>query len=110
MYGLGWLGALILGAVLGAAFARRAARVYGLFGLGLLIAFLFVLAVYLSAPPDFQHDSSGCSHCEQYWGRWWEPSFVFFLAGVGYLSYLLGIGVGAGVRALLGARRSSSVG
>ncbi len=102
-------GPFLLGTVLGAWLARGMLRVYALFGLGLLIGFFFVLAVYLSSPPDYQHDSSGCSHCEQYWGRWWEPDFVFLLAAFGYLCYLLGIGAGAFVRELFNVFRRRDV-
>jgi hypothetical protein len=105
VYGLGWLGAFLLGALLGGVFARGWLRTYGLFALGLLIGFFFVLAVYLNAPPDYAHDPTGCSDCEEYWGRWWEPSFVVFLAGIGYFAYLLGIGIGAATRGLMSALR-----
>jgi hypothetical protein len=97
-----WLGGpFVLGDALGAPFARGMARVYALLGLGLLIGFLFVLAIYLTSPSDYQHDPSRCSDCGEYWGRWWEPAVPIFFAAVGYLCYLLGIGAGAAGRAVV---------
>jgi hypothetical protein len=102
MFVLVWLGGpALLGAALGAALAKGWLRTYGLFGLGLVIGFGVVLAAYLSSAPDAEHDSSGCSNCQQFWGRWWEPKWVFFLTGTGFFVYLIGIGVGAGGRNLL---------
>jgi uncharacterized membrane protein len=101
-------GPFALGALLGAALASGWLRVYALFGLGLLIGSSFVLAVYVSSPQDRQHDSSGCSHCVQLWGRWWDPVWAFLVPGIGYFFYLLGIGLGAGARELTKSLRSAN--
>jgi hypothetical protein len=106
MLGWIWLGEFVLGPVLGAAFARGMLRTYALFGLGLLIGFLVLLAAYLTAAPDFAH-SNGCSDCQMFLGRWWEPEFVAFVAGFGFLVFLLGIGVGTGIRELARVLRRS---
>jgi hypothetical protein len=102
MLGWIWLGELVLGAVLGAAFARGLLRTYSLFGLGLLIGLFILLAAYLAAAPDFAH-SNGCSDCQMFLGRWWEPGFVTIVAGLGYLVFLVGIGVGVGIREVVRA-------
>jgi uncharacterized membrane protein len=103
MVGWIWLGGLVLGSVLGWAFARGWRTVYGLFGLGLVLGFLIVLVAYLSADTD----SNGCSDCELFLGRWWEPQFVLFVVAIGYLFYLVGIGLGAFVREIVRASRRS---
>jgi hypothetical protein len=96
------LGAPFLVAVLlGTALARDWVRTIVLMGVGLLVGLAFVLYFYYSAPVDYQHDLNGCSDCAEYLGRWWEPGFAFFLVGIGYLSWLVGIGVGALLNALL---------
>lgn len=101
-----WLGApFLLGAVLGAAFARGWRSSYVLFGLGVLFGFLFVLGVYLNAPPDYQH-SNGDEDGGMYFGRWWELPFVTYLAVIGGFFYLLGVGVGALVRGLFKLTRN----
>jgi hypothetical protein len=108
MVGWIWLGGLVLGIVLGWAFARGWRSVYGAFGLGLVIGFLIVLIAYLTAAPDYAH-SNGCSDCEFFLGRWWEPQFVLFVVAIGYLLYLVGIGVGAFVREIVRALHRSHV-
>src|SRR5438270_11777928 len=95
MFVLVWLGGpFLLGAVLGAVFARARWRVFALIALGALLGVLLLVYAYLSAPPNYSQ-SNGCSDCEEYLGRWWEPVFVFYLAAIGYVLYLLGFGVGA---------------
>ena len=66
------------------------------------VGFLLVLLAYLQAPRIYD----GCSDCEQYLGRWWEPVFVGFIVAVGFVTYLVGIGVGALGRAVVGLARS----
>ena len=92
-----------------AAFGRSLGRAYALFGLGVLIGIALAFVIYLNSPPDALHDSSGCSHCQQYWGRYWEPETVVILELIGYFFYLLGIGVGGTTRivftAAVGAAR-----
>jgi len=87
-------------AVLGVAFARSRRDAYVLFALGALIGLGLFFAAYLTAP---QH-SAACSGCEEHWGRSWQPPVAAFLVAVGYLLWLLGIGVGASLHRL-GASR-----
>lgn len=89
----------ILGAVLGGGFGRTWSRVYVLFALGLLLGFGFVAAAYLTAPPDYQHSNG--TDGEEYLGRWWDPSWVVMLSALGYVTWFVGVGLGAGVRVLV---------
>jgi hypothetical protein len=90
---------LALGAVLGAAFARGMLRTYVLVALGLLLGFGFLVFVYLSSPPDYQHSQR--TEGRQYLGRWWDPDFVLMLTAISYFLYLVGMGLGAFVRELV---------
>ena len=90
----------LVAALLGALLARGWVRTVALLGVGLLIGLAFVLHVYLSAPIDFAHDLSGCE-CEQYLGRWWDPSLVLSLVAVGLAVWTVGIGVGALLNAVV---------
>ena len=74
-------------------------RTYAVFGVGAILAFSFVVAVYLGSPPDYQH-SPGDGDGEMFLGRWWEPGWIFFVAATGYLCWILGVGVGAFGRVL----------
>jgi hypothetical protein len=105
-----WLGApFLLGALLGAALARGWLSTYSLFGLGILIGFFVLLAIYLNAPPDFEH-SNGDEDGGMYFGRWWELPFDAYLVGIGYFCYMLGMGVGVLVRVLVRAARNGRAG
>src|SRR5438876_1782631 len=74
-----WLGSpFALATVLGAAWPRSWPRWFPLLGLGVVLAFGFVLYAYFSAPPDFAHDRRGCSDRGQSLGRWWEPASSSF--------------------------------
>jgi hypothetical protein len=98
-----WLGGpFLFGLVLGALLGRGPRSLAGLVALGALVGFLLVLLAYLQAPRIYD----GCSDCEQYLGRWWEPVFVGFIVAVGFVTYLVGIGVGALGRAVVGLARS----
>jgi hypothetical protein len=103
MVGWIWLGGLVLGVILGWAFARGWRSVYSVFGLGLVLGFLIVLLAYLTADSD----ANGCSDCELFLGRWWEPEFVVFLFAIGYVLYLVGIGLGVFAREVVRAVRRS---
>jgi ABC-type Fe3+ transport system permease subunit len=99
MYAL-WLAPLVLGIVLGGALARSARAAYAVIAVGLVVGFALILFAYLSAPPDYAHsgyDSDG----REFLGRWWQPAIVFFLAGLAFVVYLVGVGTGAFVRELL---------
>jgi hypothetical protein len=95
-----WFGAFLLGLVLAAAFGKTWLRVYGLWGLGLLLGFLVVLAIYLNEPPDFAHANG--TEGQMYLGRWWDPNFALLLTGFGYFGWAVGVGVGAFGRFLIG--------
>ena len=94
-FGTPFLVGVLLGAI-----SKGHARFYVLPLLGLLLAFAFVLYAYLQAPADYSQ-SNGCSDCEEYLGRWWEPLLVIFFAVGGYVSYLIGVGVALLTRALI---------
>ena len=63
---------------------------------GVLFAFAWIVAVYLGSPHDYAH-SQGDNDGEMFLGRWWEPAFTVLLAIVGYVIFLVGVGVGMGV-------------
>jgi hypothetical protein len=94
---------LLLGAVLGAVFPKA----YPLLGLGLLIGMGVVVWAYLASPPDALHANG--TEGEQFLGRYWEPGWVFFVVGVGYVLYLVGVGVGAFTRELVGLFRHEGI-
>jgi len=93
-----WLaGPFLLAAVLAFLAGNGWIRTYAVLGVGLLLAFGFVAAVYLGAPPDYQH-SQGDEDGRMFLGRWWEPDWITFVAGLGYVSWMVGVGLGAFVR------------
>lgn len=103
-----WLGApLLLGMVLGATLARGWPSVYGLLAVGILIGFFVLLVFYLNAPADYAH-SGGDEDGGMYFGRWWELPFDVFVVAIAYLCYLVGVGIGAFVRAVVREIRPSS--
>jgi hypothetical protein len=93
--------------VLAALFARGPWGRYAVYFGGLLAGAGLVLGLYLSSAPDALHGARTCSHCRQLWGRYWEPEFAFFLAGIGFLCYLAGAGIGASLRAFVALRRET---
>lgn len=103
MWVLAWLCfPFMVGALIGAVFARGRRSAAAAAALGVGLGFGLVLWAYYSAPPS-SAPYNGCSDCENYLGRWWEPTFVIFLVVIGYLFWLFGIGAGACARGL--ARR-----
>jgi hypothetical protein len=96
----------VIGLFLAAVLAKGRHRTPVLLGIGLLAEAVVVLIVYLTAPPDALHDTRGCSNCQQYWGRYWEPGWTFFVVGIGYISYLAGLGLGVVVRMAVARRRA----
>jgi hypothetical protein len=64
-----------------------------------LLGFGIVLWAYYSSPPSAA-GYPGCE-CEDYLGRWWEPSYVIPIVVIGYFIWLFGMGVGIGTRSLL---------
>jgi hypothetical protein len=88
------------------------ARTYGVLCVGVIVAVGFVVAVYLGSPADYQH-SQGDEDGEMFLGRWWEPGWIMFVAGVGYVSWIVGVGLGVFVRIIMSPevksrRRSAS--
>jgi len=108
MWVLEWLGfPFIVGALVGAVFARGWWSTAAAAALGVGIGFGIVLWVYYSAPPSTA-PYNGCSDCENYLGRWWEPTFVIFIVVIGYLFWLFGIGAGVWVRSLVRRMRETA--
>jgi hypothetical protein len=99
------VGPLLVGVVLGALFGKGR-RFYALYGVGLVLGFLAVIGIYLSAPTHY--DPFGCSECREHLGRWWEPDYALILVGIGYGCYLLGVWIGALARYV--SQRSKSDG
>jgi protein-S-isoprenylcysteine O-methyltransferase Ste14 len=96
-----WLGPpFLVGALLGAAFAKGWWSTAAVAALGVGLGFGVVLWAYYAAPPGGA-PYNGCSDCENFLGRWWEPNFTILLVVIGYLFWLLGIGAGVGARSLL---------
>ena len=89
----------LLGALFAAALAKGLWRTYAIVGLGLLYAFGVVLWAYLSAAPDYQHSND--TEGRQYLGRWWDPDYDLTLAAFGYICWLVGMGIGALLRAII---------
>jgi hypothetical protein len=107
MWVLAWLGLpFIVGALIGAVFARGRWSTAAAAALGFALGFGIVLQAYYSAPPS-SAPYNGCSDCENYLGRWWEPTFVIFIVVIGYLFWLLGIGAGAWVRGFVRRTREA---
>ena len=63
-----------------------------------VLAFGFVVLSYYRSPPSGA-PYDGCSDCGNSLGRWWEPEFTVFLAVIGYVLWLLGVGAGIGATA-----------
>jgi hypothetical protein len=108
MWVLAWLGLpFIVGALIGTVFARGYWSTAAAAALGAGLGFGIVLWVYYSAPLS-SAPYNGCSDCENYLGRWWEPNFVIFIVVIGYFFWLLGIGAGVGVRRLVRSARGTA--
>ena len=107
MWVLLWLGPpFVVGALIGALFARGRWSTAAAAALGLGLGFGVVVWAYYSAPPS-SAPYNGCSDCENYLGRWWEPNFVIFVVVIGYLFWLFGMGAGAWVRGLVRRTRQA---
>ena len=77
------------------------------FAFGIALALAYVVAAYLTAPPDYLH-SHGESDGELFLGRWWEPGWAVFVAVVGYASWAVGTVVGLAAGAMLPTSRPGS--
>jgi hypothetical protein len=87
-----WFGApFVVAAALAGVLARSWVRFFLLLALGAVIGAGLFLAAYAAAPTEYD----GCSDCELFWSRWWEPAFVGVLVGVGYFFWLFGVAVGS---------------
>ena len=107
MFVLIWLaGPFLLAAVLAFLAGTGWIRTYAVLAFGLLLAFGFVVAVYLGSPPDYQH-SQGDEDGKMFLGRWWEPGWIMFVAGIGYVSWIVGVGLVAFSRVIVSPDRSS---
>lgn len=108
MWVLAWLGPpFIVGALIGAAFARGYWSTAAAAALGVGLGFGVVLWAYYSAPLS-SAPYNGCSDCGNYLGRWWEPNFVIFFVVIGYFFWLLGIGAGVVIRWLARTARETA--
>jgi hypothetical protein len=108
MWVLAWLGPpLTIGALTGAAFARGWWSTVAVAAIGVGLGFGVVLWAYYSSPPSGA-PYGGCSDCENFVGRWWEPTFVLSVVAIGYGFWLLGMGAGVASRKLLRRARSPS--
>ena len=97
MWVLALLGSpFIVGAVIGAAFARGRWSTVAVAAIGVVLGFGIVLHEYYSSSTTYD----GCE-CENYLGRWWEPSYTIPLVVIAYLFWLFGIAAGVGVRGLV---------
>ena len=103
-----WSGSpFVVGALLGAAFARGKWSTVTVAAIGALLGFGIVLWAYYSSPPS-SAGYPGCE-CEDYLGRWWEPSYVIPITLIGYFIWLVGVGAGVGTRSLLRRARARIV-
>lgn len=69
---------------------------------GVVLGCAYVVWAYYASPRSGA-PYDGCSDCENYLGRWWEPQFTVFLAVIGYILWLLGVGAGIGAAAGINA-------
>ena len=74
--------------------------------IGVVLGCAYVVWAYYASPPSGA-PYDGCSDCENYLGRWWEPQFTVFLAVIGYILWLLGVGAGIGATATVNAAHSA---
>ncbi len=79
--------------------ARNVRRLAAIAVSGLVLAAIFILAVYLRAPTA--HAPHGCSDCGLYLGRWWEPGVIVVVDIFGLVGWVAGTGIGAAARRLL---------
>jgi hypothetical protein len=75
-----------------------------------VLAFGFVVLTYYRSSHSYA-GSQGDSDGEMFLGRWWEPAFTVFLALIGYVLWLVGVGAGiataAGVSVVRTRRKAS---
>jgi hypothetical protein len=101
MWVLALLGSpFIVGALMGAAFARGRWSTVAVAAIGVVLGFGIVLHEYLSSPLS-SAPYNGCSDCENYLGRWWQPSWTIPIVLIAYIFWLFGIGAGVWVRGLV---------
>jgi hypothetical protein len=67
------------------------------------MGFGVVLFAYVTSPPN-QWQSKG-TEGQQFLGRWWDPALVVTLVALGYVIYLVGLGVGVFFRELIASSR-----
>jgi uncharacterized ion transporter superfamily protein YfcC len=79
----------------------------GVLGVGVALALLWIVAVYLRAPTSAEE--AQCSDCGEYLGRWWEPWLVAMFAVFGLVMWLVGGMTGQAVRRRFIRHESASV-
>jgi hypothetical protein len=96
IFGVPALVALLLAVIV----ATNGRRTVAVIAVGVALGIGYFLLAYFAAPVDYAH-SQGCSDCEEFLGRWWEPKFQGYLDGIGFFGWLLGVGIGASLRQFL---------
>jgi hypothetical protein len=72
--------------------------------IGLVLAFGIVVWTYYHSAHSYA-GSQGDEDGEMFLGRWWEPTFVITISLIGCGLWLLGVGAGIGITAILNAAR-----
>ncbi|HET7855233.1 MAG TPA: hypothetical protein VFL41_02140 [Gaiellaceae bacterium] len=90
----------IVAAFLVATPARRGWLLVGFGGLLMLASFAFEWSQASNG-----RDARGCHDCEMFLGRYWQWYLVLFFGLLNWFAWSLGIALGAGERAWLGAHK-----
>lgn len=95
--------ALVVGGVAAFFVASSARRGWLLVWLGGLLMLAFFGFEWWQASDG--RDARGCHDCELFLGRYWMWYLVLFFGLLNWFAWSLGVALGAGARAALGARR-----
>jgi hypothetical protein len=99
--------AFALAAALAGVLGRTSGRLVALVAAGPLLAAVWFLIAYLSAPTQ-RPVGDTCADCGYTLGRWWELGFFAFILVLNVIAWELGVAVGTVYR-WLAARRSPSM-
>lgn len=102
-----WLGSpFALAILLSAGWPRAWPHRYPLLvGLGLTLAFGWVLAAYLSSAREYSTECG--SECGRYLGRWWEPWLVGYFAVFALGAWVVGLVAGEVLRTLARPKKAA---